>query len=190
MESDTPKWAEHVARDVLAEPLPRRWGHTQGVAEQARRVGLVLGWDTDLIEASAWLHDIGYAPSLATTGFHPLDGARYLRDVEQADPVLCTLVAHHTGAVVEAAKRGLAEELLKEFPVDDPDALTLITMVTYCDLTTGPAGQRLTPEDRFAEILTRYEPGTPVHEAVSQSAPGLLEQCREITAALTARQRP
>ncbi len=29
--------------------------------------------------AAAYLHDIGYAPELAITGFHPLDGARHLR---------------------------------------------------------------------------------------------------------------
>jgi hypothetical protein len=28
----------------------------------------------------AGLHDIGYSPELADMGFHPLDGARYLRD--------------------------------------------------------------------------------------------------------------
>jgi hypothetical protein len=29
---------------------------------------------------------------LAVTGFHPLDGARYLRDVAKADALLCRLV--------------------------------------------------------------------------------------------------
>jgi hypothetical protein len=29
-----------------------------------------------LPEAAAWLHDIGYAPGLAVTGLHALDGAR------------------------------------------------------------------------------------------------------------------
>src|SRR2546430_1734487 len=84
--------------------LPRRWVHTQGVAAQARAVGPVLGWDTDLIEVAAWLHDIGYAPALAVIGFHPLDGARYLRDRTDAAPAVCALVAHHSGAVVEAAE--------------------------------------------------------------------------------------
>ena len=41
------------------------------------------GWPklslTDDLVAAAWLHDIGYAPELVETGFHPLDGARYLR---------------------------------------------------------------------------------------------------------------
>jgi HD superfamily phosphodiesterase len=39
----------------------------------------------DLLEAAAWLHDIGYSPEIAVSGFHPLDGARYLRDVANAD---------------------------------------------------------------------------------------------------------
>ena len=28
----------------------------------------------DELVASCWLHDIGYAPALRYTGFHPLDG--------------------------------------------------------------------------------------------------------------------
>jgi hypothetical protein len=48
----------------------------------------VLGADTDLLEAAAWLHDIGYAPGLAVTGLHALDGARYLRDAQQAAAML------------------------------------------------------------------------------------------------------
>src|SRR6476661_4600072 len=77
MGDGSPVWAREIARRVLADALPDRWAHTQGVAGQARAVGPVLGWDTDLIEAAGWLHDIGYAPALAATGFHPLDGARY-----------------------------------------------------------------------------------------------------------------
>ena len=38
-----------------------------------------------MLEAAAWLPDIGYAPGLAVTGLHALDGARYLRDAEHAD---------------------------------------------------------------------------------------------------------
>jgi hypothetical protein len=29
-----------------------------------------------MLVAAAILHDVGYAPDLATTGFHPLDAAR------------------------------------------------------------------------------------------------------------------
>jgi len=94
-------WAAEVARKFLEVPLSRRWAHVQGVAAQARSLAPILGGDADLLEAAAWLHDIGYSPKLADTGFHPLDGARYLRDVEHADPMLCRLVANHSCAIIE-----------------------------------------------------------------------------------------
>ena len=104
-------WAEQLARALLQEPLPRRWAHVQGVAARARGLAPVLGADADLLEAAAWLHDIGYAPGLAVTGLHQLDGARYLRDAQHADALLCRLVAHHSCAIIEADERGLADVL-------------------------------------------------------------------------------
>ena len=98
-------WAQQLARVLLHEPLPRRWAHVQGVAAQARGLAPVLGTDADLLEAAAWLHDIGYAPSLADTGLHQLDGARYLRRRQHADAMLCRLVAHHSCAIIEAEER-------------------------------------------------------------------------------------
>jgi hypothetical protein len=188
MANQSPAWAREIARRVLADALPGRWAHTQGVAAQARAVGPALGWDTDLIEVAAWLHDIGYAPVLAVTGFHPLDGARYLRDRTDAVPAVCALVAHHSGAVVEAAERGLSEALLVEFPLNNRSGDQVIA-ITYCDFTTGPRGERLSPEERITEILSRYEPDSPVHRAVQTSAPRLLGQCREMTTALRASER-
>ena len=155
-----------------------------------RRPGLWsdAGRDTDLIEAAAWLHDIGYAPALAVTGFHPLDGARYLRDEEDAASAVCALVAHHSGAVAEAAERGLSGALLGEFPLNGHPGEQVIA-ITYCDFTTGPHGERLSPKERITEILSRYKSNSAVHRAVQSSAPRLLEQCREVTAALRARER-
>ena len=92
---------------LLKDSLPRRWAHTQGVAAKARTLSGLLAEDAELVEAAAWLHDIGYAPDLHDTGFHPLDGARYLRDVAGADPLLCRMVAHHSCALTEAEERGL-----------------------------------------------------------------------------------
>lgn len=59
-------WAREVAEGLLAEALPRRWAHTQGVARQARSFVDRLGADADLVEAAAWLHDIGYSPAIAS----------------------------------------------------------------------------------------------------------------------------
>jgi hypothetical protein len=166
------EWARDLARSLLEEQLPRRWAHTRGVAAQAETIRPILGNDADLVTAAAWLHDIGYSPTLAKTGFHPLDGARYLRDVHHADPRLCNLVAHHTCAMIEAEERGLAEELGREF-AHLPDASQ--KALTYCDMTTGPDGERLTPDDRLREISSRYGPGHIVTASVRRAEPSLLE---------------
>src|ERR1039457_5290775 len=88
-------WAEDTARTILHTPLPRRWSHTQGVAAQARTLAPILGRDTGLLTAAAFLHDIGYAPDLIDTGFHPLDGARYLGDTVQASDMHGRVVDDH-----------------------------------------------------------------------------------------------
>ncbi|WP_372452290.1 HD domain-containing protein [Saccharothrix obliqua] len=68
-----------MAEERLADSLPRRWAHVRGVAKRTERAGGLLGLgDRELLKAAAVLHDVGYAPELALTGFHPLDGARYL----------------------------------------------------------------------------------------------------------------
>src|SRR6185503_11864638 len=118
-------WAEQLAHALLREPLPRRWAHVQGVASRARSLAPVLGADADLLEAAAWVHDMGYAPGLATTGLHQLDGARYLRDAQHPDAMLCRLVAHHSCAIIEAGERGLADSLGSEFELA-PDVLASV----------------------------------------------------------------
>jgi hypothetical protein len=163
--------ARGLAQRLLAAPLPRRWAHTRGVAAQAARLAPVLGEAADLVAAAAWLHDIGYAPDLVVTGFHPLDGARYLRDVEHADDMLCRLVAHHTCAAIEAEERGLAAELSREFA---PARGDLTDALIFCDMTTGPDGDRVTPQRRLADIEARYGPGHQVTNAIRRATPKLL----------------
>ena len=148
-------WAAELARKLLEVPLPRRWSHVQGVAAQARSLAPILGDDADLLEAAAWLHAIGYSLELADTGFHPLDGARYLRDVEHADPRLCRLVANHSCAILEADERGLADDLSSEFPAPDSK---LNDALAYCDMTTTPTGEVVSVHDRLSEIVERYGP--------------------------------
>jgi HD domain len=169
--------AEHIARHLLADSLPRRWAHTKGVAAQAQNLAGILGDHSGLIIAAAWLHDIGYAPAIATTGFLPLDGARYLRDKQYADMQLCRLVAHHTCAVIEAQERGLADALLAEFEPEWPE---LTDALTYCDMTTGPDGRPLSVEARLAEIRTRYGPGHVVDRSIRRATPRIKISARAI----------
>src|SRR5690606_22130536 len=103
------EWAYGLAKDLLKAELPRRWAHTQGVAEQAETLAPILGADTETLIAACLLHDIGYAPDLVDTGMHQLDGARYLRDVAGADERLYRLVAYHSCADNEARQRNLLD---------------------------------------------------------------------------------
>jgi HD domain len=76
-------WAEQQAGKLLVD-TGRSWDHVRGVVQQAQRASQVLSEeDRPYLVAAAWLHDIGYAPSIATTGFHPLDGARHVRALGQ-----------------------------------------------------------------------------------------------------------
>ena len=181
------EWAEASARKLLAKPLPRRWAHTQGVAATARDLAPVLGPDADLVTAAAWLHDIGYAPGVAATGFHPLDGARHLRDAEKASGMLCRLVAHHSCAINEAVERGLAYELVAEFRPARPD---LADALIYCDMTTSPDGHRLPVARRLAEIRCRYGPGHLVSRSIARSAPELTSAVGRVRGRLAACSRP
>ncbi|MDX3458048.1 HD domain-containing protein [Streptomyces sp. ME02-8801-2C] len=165
------EWAYPLAESLLSEPLPRRWKHSLGVAERARTIAAVVGEDAELLEAAAVLHDIGYAPDLAKTGFHPLDGARYLRDIARADERVVNLVAHHSCAWMEADARGLREELEGEFsrePAGLNDALC------YCDMNTTPDGTPTNPVDRINEITGRYGPDSLIGTFIRRAEPEIL----------------
>jgi hypothetical protein len=145
-----PAWAEEHAATLLAD-LGTRWQHVRGVARQAQRVSPALApEDRPYLVAAAWLHDIGYAPDLAATAFHPIDGARHVRALGHER--LARLVAYHLSARWEAEALGLADELAAFQREDSATADAL----TYCDMTTSPTGQRTTLADRLAEIAERY----------------------------------
>lgn len=175
------EWARDLAERLLAKPLSRRWAHTQGVAARAASLAPILGDDSDTLTAAAYLHDIGYSPELVDTGFHPLDGARYLRDIAGADETLCRLVAHHSCAVNEATERDLYDALTKEFL---PERRELTDALTYCDMTTGPDGRHLDVLDRLAEIHSRYGPGHLVSRSITASTPCIVAAVRSIETAL------
>lgn len=136
------RWAERLARQHLAL-LPRRMAHVEGVARRAAEAASVAA-DPELLIAAAWLHDIGYGPALVRTGFHPVDGAHYLRRIGAGDR-LCGLVANHSCACVEARHRGVLIEWADEESAER-DALW------RADITTIPTGHVTTVRTRLAEI--------------------------------------
>jgi len=171
--------ASDLARH-LVEPLGGRWAHVQAVATRAHEVAepMPTALASSLV-TSAWLHDVGYSPEIGHTRFHPLDGARYLRD-EGWPEIIVNLVAHHSGARFEAKQRGLADELA-EFPFPGGPLLDALALA---DLTTGPSGESLTYDERIAEILRRYPEDDPVHQAWLEAEPVLRESVRRAEARL------
>ncbi|MFG3166473.1 HD domain-containing protein [Streptomyces sp. NPDC048200] len=165
---DLTEWAYTLSESLLSEPLPRRWAHSLGVAERARSLRPILGEDAELLEAAAVLHDIGYSPAIATTGFHPLDGARFLRGQVGADERVVRLVAHHSCALLEADERGLRQALEGEFELERP---ALVDALLYCDMTTTPDGTPTTSTERVDEIVQRYGPDTVVGRFIQRAAP-------------------
>jgi hypothetical protein len=147
------EWAFDVCQTKLAEALPRRWAHVQGVAERADSLRRLVPQDAENLRAAAVLHDVGYAPDIAHSGFHPLDGANYLLELD-APRLLVDLVAHHSGAAIEAEIRGLQYELSHFIDEKTP----LRDALWYCDLTTSPDGEPVEVEHRLAEIRQRYGP--------------------------------
>jgi hypothetical protein len=156
-------WAAGYAEELLA-PLGDRWAHVQGVVRQAEQVAAILpAEEREVLIAAAYLHDLGYAPALTETGFHALDGARHLRALGRER--LAGLVAYHSGARGEAELRGLTVELA-EF-TDEASATSMA--LTYCDMTTGPAGEVITYEERLAGVEERYGAEHVVARSVRQA---------------------
>lgn len=152
--ADLIAWAVELASEKLADVLPRRWAHVQGVSRRAHTaMPLFTAADSELLIGAALLHDVGYAPDLIGTGFHPLDGARYLQGVDGPDR-LVNLVAHHSCATLEAELRGFSDELA-EF---EDEKTVLRDALWWADMTTTPDGNETTVAERVAEIQARYGP--------------------------------
>ncbi|MEU8814936.1 HD domain-containing protein [Actinoplanes sp. NPDC048796] len=178
---DQVEGARDLAQQLLAESIPRRWFHSQGVGRKAESIAALVRDDGPALVAASWLHDVGYSPDLIVTGMHQLDGARYLRDVARADDLVCRLVAHHSCAFIEARNRGLGDQLADEFaPVEG----ILSDAITYADMTTTPDGDPVDVERRLAEILDRYGPDHLVARSISEAGPLITQSVQRIKSAL------
>lgn len=169
-----------MTESLLAVELPRRWSHVQGVAAAAQSISKVISADAALLADAAILHDIGYATPVIDTGFHPIDGARYLRRLG-VDERIVNLVAHHSCACIEAELRELKSIIDEEFPFDPslPHA-----ELCFCDMTTSPVGEQVTIDDRLAEIRKRYDPNSIVLQFLERAEPELRRMTAEVASRL------
>ncbi|MGA6206445.1 HD domain-containing protein [Nocardia testacea] len=172
-----------VVADLLALLNESRRAHSVAVGQRMESIAKLLPADLrgDAVTA-AYLHDVGYGhPDL---GFHPIDGARLLRSLGYS-PVVCHMVAFHTAAEVEAGVRGLGADIFDEFRLPDVTGLDKAAdFLWWSDLSTGPNGEDFTVDERLAEILRRYEPGSAVHTAITKAEPRLRAAVQRVSGSI------
>lgn len=122
---------------------------------------------------------------MADTGFHPLDGARFLRRIGAGER-LARLVAHHSYAVYEARVRGFEQELLAEF--EQEKSITFDALV-FCDMTTGPDGEGIAVDDRIREVYERYGEGD-ISRALRMAESDLRAAVNRVSQAMNASDSP
>lgn len=155
--------ASELAFEVLGPHEPR-WRHTRAVVGRAgQAAGVLPAEDVPALLAAAWLHDIGHAPALRSTGFHPLDGAEHLRG-RGWSPLIAGLVAQHSAARHVADVLGLTAAMR---PYDQPEACAgpLADALTWADQTTSPTGETVDVSVRLHEVLQRHGPDSPIARA-------------------------
>lgn len=175
--------AKELAHELLRD-VGTRWVHTCAVVDRAGVAARSLPTPaaaTTLLVA-AWLHDVGYAPRLRDTGFHPLDGARRLT-TDGWPPEVARLVAHHSAARYVADVRGLRNPM---FAYDDPSGYSgpVADALTWADQTTGPSGQLLDVRVRLDEMLRRHGPDSPNARCHHVRAPAILSAVARTEAAV------
>jgi hypothetical protein len=166
----------------------QRWHHSRAVAARAAEAAHLFDTtEANCLQAAAWLHDIGYAPSLAHHRFHPIDGAVFVQD-HLTRTTVAGLVAHHSGARFIAAARGLTE-LMQPYSRPEYWSGPLAEALTWADQTTGPDGQTVTVEERLREMLARHGPDSPNARCNAQRAPVLIAAVRATEARLARGER-
>jgi hypothetical protein len=142
--------AQALARELLGD-IGTRWHHVQTAGAMAARVSVLFDEvEAALLVAAATLHDVGYAPAIAHTGFHPLDGAVFLRTRGMSER-LVSLVAHHSEADMLGPAHGVYD-LAQRFP---RESSLLADALVYADMHAAPDGQVIRAEERLADIARR-----------------------------------
>lgn len=164
--------------DLLEVLTPRRQVHSKAVGRKAASFAMLVQAHlrADLVIA-ATLHDIGYGH--LASGFHPIDGARFLAD-QGFSKVVCHLVAHHSASSLEAEERGLDLDIFREFGIsrditNSAGIGVAHAVLWWADLTTSPDGEDVDVADRLNEICNRYGPEDPVTRFVERARATLID---------------
>ena len=106
-----------------------------------------------LLERSALLHDVGYAPSLRRFGYHPLDGALFLEEAGEHPWVVEGVLRHSQADKKTDRFEGVSAEYARRQSM--PEAGWLVRAVTVADWRSAGVGGRVSFARRFQDIAVR-----------------------------------
>ncbi len=143
--------AESLAASLLGG-VGQRVAHVRTAGRAADGLSVLFDeHDAHLLVVAATLHDIGYSPQIARTGFHPLDGALFLREQGYPQRLAC-LVAHHSLAALTAQYFGI-HDLEARFP---REVSLLADALVFADMHSAPDGTPVLAEQRLTDIERRH----------------------------------
>lgn len=147
-----PRGAEAFVRAAFADQ-PERLRHILVVADRVRQSAGEISArrpadavDADLAYCAALVHDIGYLPMVRDTGFHPLDGYRFLCAHGAAE--LARRIVGHSSSPEEARLRGL--------PLPDAAEDLAAKLITYWDMRVKQGGEVVSYTERLEDIFRRH----------------------------------
>lgn len=159
--------AAQTARELLSGD---RLAHTLAVGQRASQLGCTRLTPRDALRVASagYLHDVGYGQQAVAVGWHPLDGARWLRAAGWPDDIT-RLVAWHSCAEVEGELRGLYDVAVADF--GSPPTGPAVDVLVAADFTTGPTGQSVSLDQRIEDIRRRYSADSLVITALDRIEP-------------------
>jgi uncharacterized protein len=150
-----------------------RWEHVQAVVRLANRLAELTGADREIVEAAAWLHDVGKG---AHSGDHGRDGAAAARTIlARTDfaphkiEAVAEAIAKHTGYA-----RSEPVESLEAAVIWDADKLTWLGATSVLHIVSSAVGRGNATTgqvlDRLSDVAWREGIARSLHTAPARTA--------------------
>jgi HD superfamily phosphodiesterase len=130
---------------MLKSGLKNRYRHTIAVSLLMREKSKEIGLCPIEAEILGLVHDLGYCDDFSITGFHPIDGYRYLIKI---DKTIADRMVLHTSTPEEAELRHI---ILPDIIMDD-----YAKLLSYADSRVTGDGRVVSFEERLQDITSRY----------------------------------
>lgn len=168
------KWQAQL--DSFFTKNPKRLQHMRDAALVAADVAALMQLApvaTQQLARAALAHDIGYAPALVRTGYHPLDGALFLEACGEDPWVVEAVLRHSRAGEGDHLPPTIRQEYARRVPLCE--AAWLVDATTLCDWRAAGVGGRVSLGQRLWDIVDRH----PGNEAKAKRAQRLVAEVRQ-----------